>query len=60
MSKVSALIMFIINYKIQFSSHFDMEKLMDKAIDFSSISFGFILAVLALLIQSTSSGSIVR
>ncbi len=33
-----------------------MEKVMDKSIDLSSISFGFLLAVLALLLQGDNPG----
>jgi hypothetical protein len=47
-----SLLIGILNYKFQFSKCIDMEKLADKAIDVSSISFGFLLAVLALLLQT--------
>lgn len=42
------------NYKFNYTKNWDMDKLMDKAMDFSSLSFGFLLAVLALLLQSDS------
>jgi uncharacterized membrane protein (DUF485 family) len=54
LSFLLAIIVFVLNFKYDFSSNMDMDKLMDKAIDFASISFGFLLAVLALIIQSDS------
>ncbi|WP_379090707.1 hypothetical protein [Pedobacter sp. UC225_65] len=49
---ILSLLIGALNYKFQFSKCIDMEKLADKAIDVSSISFGFLLAVLALLLQT--------
>lgn len=54
LSSLLAIGLFTSNYQIEFSRMMEMEKLMDKAIDFSSLSFGFLLAVLALLLQITS------
>jgi len=54
LSIIFASIAFISNYCFEFSKKLDMERLMDKAVDFSSISFGFLLAVLALLLQNNS------
>lgn len=52
LSVILSIITAIINYRYYFSLNIDMSIFTDKAIDFSSISFGFLLAVLALLIQS--------
>ena len=53
LSSVIGVITFVSNYKYEYSKLIDTEKLMDKSIDFSSISFGFLLAVLTLLLQNT-------
>ncbi|GAA4917447.1 hypothetical protein [Mucilaginibacter defluvii] len=52
LSTVLALGFALMNCKFHLSSKIDMESFSDKAIDISSISFGFLLAVLALLLQS--------
>ena len=52
---ISALIITALNYQFKFSQKLDMGKFVDKAIDISSISFGFLLAVLALLLQTNNS-----
>lgn len=52
---LSAIIIIGLNYKFEFSEKLDMGKFVDKAIDISSISFGFLLAVLALLVQTSNS-----
>lgn len=52
---ISALVVVGLNYQFEFSQKLDMGKFVDKAIDISSISFGFLLAVLALLLQTNNS-----
>lgn len=44
----------IVDLSYRWSSHLDMAKLVDKAVDYSSISFGFLLTVLAILLQSNT------
>ena len=49
-----AVIALIINLKYDFGKSVAMDKIMDKAIDISSISFGFLLTVLAILLQGNN------
>lgn len=51
-----AVCFLIVNLKYDLGKGLDMEKVMDKSIDISSISFGFLLAVLALLLQGDNPG----
>jgi uncharacterized membrane protein (DUF485 family) len=55
LSVFMAVVIAFVNLKINFSSKIDMNSFMEKSIDISSISFGFLLAVLALLLQSDTS-----
>ncbi|MFC3357060.1 hypothetical protein [Sphingobacterium zeae] len=48
---VSLLLLFM-DLRFKWSSEINMEKLIDKAVDYSSISFGFLLTVLAILLQT--------
>ena len=48
---VSLLLLFM-DLRFKWSSEINMEKLVDKAVDYSSISFGFLLTVLAILLQT--------
>jgi hypothetical protein len=50
----SALLMLTFNLIYDWSTNIDMDKIMDKSIDISSISFGFLLAVLAILVQANN------
>lgn len=50
----SALTFFVLSLKFDLSSKLDIGKLMDKSVDLASISFGFLLAVLALLLQANN------
>jgi len=54
LSTIVSLIVGILNYTTAFSLSMDMGSFMDKTISFSSISFGFLLTVLSLLLQSNS------
>ncbi len=47
-----SVIVVVLNFIWQFTVVINMEKLVDKAIDYSSISFGFLLTVLAILLQA--------
>jgi len=49
-----AVAFFVLNLKYDIGARLDMEKVSDKSIDLASISFGFLLAVLALLIQGNN------
>jgi hypothetical protein len=51
---VLASVFFVLNLKYNIAAGLDMEKVSDKSIDLASISFGFLLAVLALLIQGNN------
>lgn len=50
---VSIMFSFI-SWSFRIPAKLDMDKIMDKSIDLASISFGFLLAVLALLLQGDS------
>ncbi|MBB4108471.1 hypothetical protein [Pedobacter zeae] len=50
----SALLILTCNLIYDWSASIDMNKVMDKSIDISSISFGFLLAVLAILVQANN------
>lgn len=51
---VTAIITATVCFKYNIGAFLDMEKFVDKAVDVSSISFGFLLAVLALLLQTNT------
>lgn len=53
-SIIFSVIACILIFFVKIYHYLDMEKLVDKLIDYSSISFGFLLAVLAILLQSNT------
>lgn len=52
LSILLAIIIFVSDLSLRWSSKLDMERLVDKTVDYSSIGFGFLLTVLAILLQS--------
>lgn len=52
LSILVSIIVIVLNFTWRFTAMIDMEKLVDKAIDYASISFGFLLTVLAILLQA--------
>ncbi len=52
LSTFLSIVILIVDLFFRLSSHLSMDKFVDKTVDYSSISFGFLLTVLTILLQT--------